>query len=174
MGGYYEEDWNYSVVTRMIILPLALLAVSREYHAEVAHGKIALSFIANLSTFTFVQHGESIHVRYTGTSKVQVKVRETISDTDVVFRYLVRGRVIATLVAQKEIPAFYHHRTEEIGTRIQIVACKTRNLVISTIQHAIASDCSHVTEYGKRYGMFRFPRFPISWKKNLILSFIEI
>jgi len=124
--------------------------------------KNRVTFIANLSTFTFVQHGESIHVRYTGTSKVQVKVRETISDTDVVFRYLVRGRVIATLVAQKQIPAFYHHRTEEIGTRIQIVACKTRNLVISTIQHAIASDCSHVTEYGKRYGMFRFPRFPIS------------
>jgi len=129
-------------------------------------------YLADLSTFTFVQHGEPIHVRYRGASKVQVDVGETISDTDVVFRYAVRGRVVATLVAQKQIPAFHHHRTEQIGTRIQIVGCKPRNLVISTIQHVIPSDCSHVTEYGICFDLRVFLYRKI--KENLILSFIEI
>jgi len=68
---------------------------------------------ADPSTFTFVQHGEPVHIRYAGASEVQVNVGATISDTDVIFRHSVRGHVIATLVAQEQISAFQHHRAKQ-------------------------------------------------------------
>lgn len=69
----------------------------------------------SLVSFTFVQHGESIHVRYTGASEVQVNVGTTINDTDVVLRHSVRGRVVTSLIAQQQVTAFQYHRAEQAG-----------------------------------------------------------
>lgn len=60
-----------------------------------------VTFAVDPSPFTFVQHREPVHVRYAGASEMQVNVGATVSNTDVVFRHPVRGRVVATLVPQE-------------------------------------------------------------------------
>lgn len=77
--------------------------------------------MADPSSFTFVQHGEPVHVRYAGAPEVQVNIGATVSDTDVVPRYPARDRVVAALVTQEQVPTLHHHRAEQVGARIRIV-----------------------------------------------------